>query len=212
MSPYTHQHVICFRHCRKNVFVFSVPIRCPLCNQILEHCKDILPFALPHPFVNATQTPCSVVLRPSRGDFLRDFQNSINLHIALTDSKGSIVEFDASGLICTKAKQVDKSLWGQCLVVADVPDSWFYHWDCTLLRMITEQGWNERIYDADDVNCYNFVLKFLQLLKYMPYMAFAENTETFTKELVVPKTTHAGKYITIYRNINEFGYWAEPNS
>ncbi|XP_058820397.1 MKRN2 opposite strand protein [Topomyia yanbarensis] len=211
MSSDEDQHVICFKHCEKNVFVFSVPSRCPLCNQLLEHCKAILPFALPSPFVNATQAPCSVVLRPSRGDFLRDFRNRTNLHIALTDSKGSIVEFDTPGLLCTTSKHVDRSLWGQCLVIADVPDSWFCHWDSTLLRTIEDKGWNRKSYDEEKVNCYSFVLFFLRLLKFEPFMVLAKDMETFSKELVVPKTTHAAKYITIHRNVTKFGFWVEPD-
>ncbi|XP_053695295.1 MKRN2 opposite strand protein [Sabethes cyaneus] len=211
MSPDDEPHVICFKHCRNHIFVLKVPVQCPLCNHPLEQCKNLLPFGLPYPFVVANQSPCSVVLRPSVGDFLSDFHNNVDLHIAVTDSQGAIVEFDSPGLLRTANRSVDRKLWGQSLVIVTVPDAWFHHWDTTIVRVIEEQGWKRRIYDSDKLNCYSFVLAFLRLLLYEPIAAFVENTEAFSRQLIVPKTTQAAKYITIYRKIKQFGFLSEPD-
>ncbi|XP_055547174.1 MKRN2 opposite strand protein [Wyeomyia smithii] len=209
MSVDDEPHIICFKHCSNHVFVLKVPIRCPLCNQPLEQCEKFLPFSLPYPFSNASQSPCSVVLRPAVGDFLSDFHNNTNLHIALTDSQGAIVEFDSPGLLRTR--NADRKLWGQCLLILSVPEAWFYHWDSTIQRLIEEQGWQHRIYDDEKLNCYSFVLAFLRLLLYEPIATFIDNAETFSRQLIVPKTTQAAKYITIYRRIKQFGILSEPD-
>ena len=46
------------------------------------------------------------------GSFLVDYTNKSNLHIAITDSQGEVVEFDESGV--RKDRTED---WNQCLVV-----------------------------------------------------------------------------------------------
>ena len=46
------------------------------------------------------------------GNFLVDYTNRSNLHIAITDSQGEVVEFDESGV--RKDRTED---WNQCLVV-----------------------------------------------------------------------------------------------
>ena len=81
--------ILCFDHPDRRVFTF-------------EHLKsdfkdvDVLPFRLPSPFRDAMDKPCCVVVRPSRGDFL-DFNPGDDLHVALTDSEGRVVEFDKNG-------------------------------------------------------------------------------------------------------------------
>lgn len=128
--------------------------------------EDFPSIRLPYPFVNATQCPCSVVLRSSHGDFLSNFQNSVNLHIALTDSCGSIVEFDSPGLLWTPARNVDKAQWRQCVLIMQVPEAWYAEWDQTLRNVIDQEGWRRKQYDEDHVNCYSFVLDFLRHLQY----------------------------------------------
>lgn len=136
----------------------------------------MFPTRLPYPFINATQSPCSVILRSSRGDFLSNFRNSVNLHIALTDSIGSIVEFDSPGLLWTPAREVvDKAQWRQCLLVMQVPEAWFSEWDRTLRMVIDKEGWRQRQYDEELVNCYSFVLDFLRYLKYEDFSLFVND-------------------------------------
>ena len=49
-------------------------------------------------FSRAQDHPCCIVIKPTKGDFLHDYQNRNNLHIGLTNSKGFVVEYDSQGL------------------------------------------------------------------------------------------------------------------
>ena len=52
------------------------------------------------------------------GSFLSDYNNKSNLHIAVTDSRGEVVEFDQSGLRRGGLSQSGaRTDWSQCLVV-----------------------------------------------------------------------------------------------
>lgn len=201
--------VICFKHCGRKIFVFSVPSHCPVCSLPLSQSNEVLPFTLPYPFVNATQCPCSVVLRSSHGDFLSNFQNSVNLHIALTDSCGSIVEFDSPGLLWTPARNVDKAQWRQCVLIMQVPEAWYAEWDQTLRNVIDQEGWRRKQYDEDHVNCYSFVLDFLRHLQYEDTSQFVHDRQTFSTKFVVPKTAYAAKFITIFRRVKDNGFWPD---
>ena len=46
------------------------------------------------------------------GTFLDDYNNKSNLHIAVTDSQGEVVEYDQTGL-----RRDRSEAWQQCLVV-----------------------------------------------------------------------------------------------
>jgi len=93
-------HILCFEHCGKKVFsVSSLPEQCPSCSTDLLDCDlKIPPFAVPSPFKRAIDFPCSIVIKPTTGTFLTDYTNKSNLHIAVTDSRGEVVEFDQHGL------------------------------------------------------------------------------------------------------------------
>ncbi len=63
------------QHCSKDANIFSfdaVPERCPLCMKSLaDEVLPMPPFHLPFPFRNARDCPCSLVIKPSNGSFLR---------------------------------------------------------------------------------------------------------------------------------------------
>ena len=46
----------------------------------------------------AQDHPCSIVIKPTKGDFLNDYQNKHNLHIGITNSKGFVIEYDSQGI------------------------------------------------------------------------------------------------------------------
>ena len=62
--------ILCFSHCKKQVFCTgSLPSSCPSCHQDITSCHlDIPPFALPSPFMRASDYPSSIVIKPSKGD------------------------------------------------------------------------------------------------------------------------------------------------
>ncbi|KAJ3633882.1 hypothetical protein MTP99_010801 [Tenebrio molitor] len=112
------------------MFCFLLPEKCPVCETDLSQTNfSLLPFRVPYPFIRASQYPCSVIIKPTSGDFLNDYYNSMDLHIGVTTSTGTIVEFDKNGLRRHRSEQ-----WGQCLLLDQAPGSWTEHWDNTLLQ------------------------------------------------------------------------------
>lgn len=198
----TDPGILCFHHCQSMIFCFKLPERCPVCDKII--CNEefqVLPFRIPYPFVRASQHPCSIVIKPTIGDFLNDYLNSKDLHIAVTSSSGSVVEFDKGGLQFHQTE-----LWKQCLVICGASGPWLDHWD-TVLKQITEQDcWSARRYNEDNFNCYTFVLTFLEKIKYENLSKFACDRTKFCENYIVPKTTAASKFISLYRKLCRSGF------
>ncbi|XP_036328915.1 uncharacterized protein LOC118741157 [Rhagoletis pomonella] len=172
----------------------------------------LLPFRLPYPFIRASQYPCAIVLRPTTGDFLNDYNNSTDLHIAVTTSTGCVVEFDRHGLRRHRADNTRTTEWWQCLLVGDVPEPWYDYWD-EILQQICNQPdrWTVAHYQEDSHNCYTFVLAFLQALAYDKLSAAARSKTSFCEKYIVPRTTTAGKYISLYRKLRDMGIYVHPH-
>nr|XP_016936891.1 MKRN2 opposite strand protein [Drosophila suzukii] len=224
--------ILCFHHCNVKVFCFTLPHTCPHCNAPLDADVDadgdadssadadpnaeldrggprllLLPFRLPYPFVRATQYPCAIVLRPSTGDFLNDYSNATDLHIAVTTSGGDIVEFDRFGLRRHR-RDDNPPEWRQSLMVGDVPEPWHDFWD-EVLEQICAQSvrWSIASYAEESHNCYAFVLAFLQVLGHAHLSEAARSKTAFCEQCIVPRTTTAGKYISLYRKIRRSGIY-----
>lgn len=199
--------IICFRHCASQIFAAQMLPKCPECERAI--CADatmqLMPFRLPYPFSKPHENPCSIILRPTHGDFLNDYYNSMDLHIGVTTSRGSIVEFDKRGMsVSTAATE-----WNQSLIVDALPEPWHDHWDSILDAMNTSDNcqWTADHYQEDEYNCYTFVLEFLSRLGYGTLSTFAQNRNRFCEHYIIPRTTAAGKYISLYRKIRDHGYY-----
>ena len=132
-----NQDIICVEHCEHQIFSLSFPDFCPQCQTSLRDCVlKNPPFTVPSPFARAQDHPCSVVIKPTKGNFLHDYQNRNHLHIGVTNSKGFVVEYDSQGI------HRDKTLdWKNCIVislhgaidqdVSEDPD-WPEYWDMCL--------------------------------------------------------------------------------
>uniref|UniRef100_A0A0A1X9X4 MKRN2 opposite strand protein n=1 Tax=Zeugodacus cucurbitae TaxID=28588 RepID=A0A0A1X9X4_ZEUCU len=172
----------------------------------------LLPFRLPYPFIRASQYPCAIVLRPTTGDFLNDYNNSTDLHIAVTTSTGCVVEFDRYGLRRHRPDNARMSDWWQCLLVGDVPEPWYDYWDDILQQICNQPDrWTVSHYQEDNHNCYTFVLAFLQALAYDKLSAAARSKTGFCEKYIVPRTTTAGKYISLYRKLRDTGIYVHPH-
>ena len=112
--------IICVCHCDVKIFALTFPESCPKCQTNLRECDlKSLPFTVPspfsryknafkkadfikvfqlYPFFRAQDHPCSIVIKPTKGDFLNDYQNKHNLHIGITNSKGFVIEYDSQGI------------------------------------------------------------------------------------------------------------------
>ncbi|KAH8413385.1 hypothetical protein KR009_010471 [Drosophila setifemur] len=226
--------ILCFHHCNVKVFCFTLPHTCPHCNAPLYADADadvdadgdtnadmsahtnaeldrggprLLPFRLPYPFVRATQHPCAIVLRPSTGDFLNDYNNATDLHIAVTTSGGDIVEFDRVGLRRHR-RDDNPQEWRQSLLVGDVPEPWHDFWDEVLQQICAQTlRWSIASYEEQSHNCYAFVLAFLQALGHAHLSEAARSKTVFCEQCIVPRTTTAGKYISLYRKLRRSGIY-----
>jgi len=205
--------ILCFEHCGARVFSLGrLPSNCPSCQVNLLHCDlKIPPFAVPSPFKRAVDYPCSIVVKPTKGNFLDDYTNKSNLHIAVTDSRGQVYEFDRAGL------RMDRTFdWENCLVldlagadpqVEDIvqdPD-WGEYWDLCLNQTSAKHIFTRDMYSEDDNNCFNFVLTFLVSLNQTPFTGWAESKVEFCQRLILPKTVMAAKYIMLYRKVKGNG-------
>eukprot|EP00096_Caligus_rogercresseyi_P008874 TRINITY_DN2889_c0_g1_i1.p1 TRINITY_DN2889_c0_g1~~TRINITY_DN2889_c0_g1_i1.p1 ORF type:complete len:281 (+),score=83.66 TRINITY_DN2889_c0_g1_i1:100-942(+) len=210
LSPLLEEKILCFEHCSSQSFALRLPEKCSMCRTKLTECSmSIPPFEVPSPFSRARDYPCSVVLKPTQGDFLRDYRNGTNLHIALTNSRGSVIEYDEEGIHQDRTKT-----WNRCIVL-DICDSslgltsdpdWGEYWDMILYGFLSRSSlWTEETYDELNHNCFEFVLAFLRALKQNPFSALSHNKVTFCERFILPKTTLAAKYIALYRKIIQSG-------
>jgi hypothetical protein len=164
----------------------------------------IPPFQIPYPFVPAAKAPCSVLIRPTDGDFLHFYQNAADLHIGLTNSSGEIYEFDKHGMnVGTKTQ-----MWGQSLVIPIVAQSslnWREYWDYTLNVCSRMDKWTAEQYSQEDNNCYSFVMTFLKMLQVKELKPSLTSKTQFCKDFIVPRTKNAAKYIALYRQVIKEG-------
>ena len=65
--------------------------------------------------------------------------------------------------------------------------------------------WSVEAYNAEEHNCFAFVLAFLRSLKQNPLSIHASSKLDFCTHYVLPKTTLASKYICLYRKIKDHG-------
>ena len=74
MSGITEEAVLCMQHCsnQMNIFFTKFPDACPLCGQSLESCSLIIPpFRIPSPFVEQNNVSGVLLVKPTKGSFLR---------------------------------------------------------------------------------------------------------------------------------------------
>lgn len=64
-------------------------------------------------------------------------------------------------------------------------------------------------YNEETFNCYTFVLTFLRNLRYGNLSKAAACRTTFCENFIVPRTTAAGKYISLYRKLSDMGCYIQ---
>lgn len=189
-------NLICFKHCSSaSIFCKKVPNNCPVCDSLLDEFL-LEPFAIPYPLANAREHPYSVVIRPSKGNFLDDYKVSDDLHIGVTDSNGTVLEYDTCGLI-----QNDILKWTDCAAIRFIPESWETFWDQILLEICKDTKWNSNNYNGFSLNCFSFVITFLNNLKYSEVQFM--NKEDMCEVFILPKLQNILKYALLYRELKD---------
>jgi len=191
--------ITCFRHCStKSVFCKRIPTTCPVCSlQIQDFIVD--PFRIPYPFANAVHSPTTIVIRPSHGSFLDDYDTSHDLHVGIVDSNGSVIEFDKNGVIMNDARWID------CIAVKVIPVAWTIRWDEMLRFMLRDVKWKSSNYDEIRMNCFNFVLEFFNNLGYAD-LRFT-NKKDLCERLILSKIQTAVRYNSLHRALKDQEYF-----
>ncbi|KAK6167975.1 hypothetical protein SNE40_021889 [Patella caerulea] len=193
----------CFQHCDRstNIICFDVPEHCPLCGKNTSETESrIPPYILPSPIAAAVKWPRSLVLKPTDGDFLCDFTKTSNLHIGVTDSTGTVYDFDEYGLHVG-------SPWLRCIQVPvlspgdiDISD-----WDNILFHYAKPNNWTQTRYHEMNNNCFDFVLGFLRSIPHLATIPSLSNKRTFCDDFVVRKTMKISQYISLYKQVLQNG-------
>ncbi|XP_054921987.1 MKRN2 opposite strand protein isoform X2 [Dermacentor andersoni] len=200
--------ILCFQHCEKraNVLCLRLPKCCPICGLELENAElRVPPFRIPYPFRNTQKSPCCVVIKPSKGDFLHLHSSSLDLHTGVTDSNGQVHEYDKEGL-----KVAKQPMWSQCIAVPVITDegtAWHEFWDYTLSVTESQDAWDSKRYNETEHNCYSFVIAFLRNLQIPQLRPSLKDKLTFSSDFLVPKTRNVARYIALYRKLLQDAYW-----
>ncbi|KAK9869629.1 hypothetical protein WA026_003374 [Henosepilachna vigintioctopunctata] len=143
-------------------------------------------------------------MKPTVGTFLDDYKNDDDLHIGVTDSKGSICEYDSNGLQMGRTEE-----WEQAVLIYKMSEPWMDHWDVVLQEIQEDPLYTSERYDEYTFNCYTFVLEFLKRLKCEELNDYLGNKEKFCEKFVLGKSKMSGFYINVYRKVRNYEYFFE---
>lgn len=181
-------------HCGQLFFPSArLPSSCPACG------KPLAPDAaaeVPSPFRSPAQQQRRVLLRPTDGDWLH--YSGGHLHVGVTDGYGNVLAFDRHGLRLQPAVQ-----WPRCLVVR-VKGADESAWD-RALSDVRDSEWTPQSYDAGSRNCFTFVLAFLASVAGLGMQEVSR--EQFTRDLILPESRRAAKYLTLLRRAARRGWY-----
>ncbi|XP_044512789.1 MKRN2 opposite strand protein isoform X2 [Gracilinanus agilis] len=179
--PEAGRPVVQFRHCGKEVFGFRVPELCPVCRRPLSFGKlDEAPVSIATPLSSGHRERCAFLLRPTRGTFL----SSSGIHR-------------------------DEAGWEQSISIPLLQPNMFGlmdQWDKYLEEFSATDAWSPNRYDEHCHNCYTFALTFINYILTTEGKHQLDRDE-FTEKFVVPRSRRASKYITLYRAIEEHGFY-----
>lgn len=191
---------ICFKHCTTFIFCKSVPSHCQVCKSSDPN-YTVQPFQVPCPFTIAKEKPTNLVIRPSKGTFF-EYSANEDLHIGVVNSSGSILEFDKCGLV-----KDDFATWNCCIAIKLVPGSWDDHWDEVLEAICQSRKWVVANYNDATLNCFDFVIEFLNTLKFQDFEFL--DKERLCRDFILPRIKDVVKYTAIYRKLRDRDYFIQ---
>jgi hypothetical protein len=210
MSEIILKDLVWFSHCNQRIFIFkSIDlIKCPHCEEFLEKNETIL-FPVPNPFVSAEKFPDSILVKPSKGNFLEKYSPGDDLHIGICGKicgNSQIVSFDSSGLI-----REAKTSWDFCIFVVSrielkiMADFWSKN-----LADIQRLNWSPQTYKSDSFNCFDFALAFINSLPIFDrnLQKKFEDIINFVDFFLKDKLKRAATFIKIYRTVSEKGFFS----
>ncbi|EFX81430.1 hypothetical protein DAPPUDRAFT_317694 [Daphnia pulex] len=201
--------LLCFQHCSKiNVFCFTIPNNCPACeNELSNTDLTIPPFRVPSPLTSEAKN-FSILIKPTFGDFIRDFKRGDVLHIALSNSESKIFEFNENGISSSSFGSYLN--WTNFLSVSLATLSYtFSELDKVLKNTITMDTWAAERYDEVNNNCFDYVISVLN--------AANKNSNSkltkiqLTQEIISPAINRTIRLLSIVRNVSQNGFFLQGN-
>ncbi|CAM9734043.1 unnamed protein product [Lampetra fluviatilis] len=183
MSAAPPPSLVLFSHCGPRVVVgVRVPPLCPLCGASLGGAPlPEPPVSLRAPLSSAHSSPHQLAVRPTRGAFLTDYHEGVDLHVGISDSQGGVYHFWEGGV------SRDACGWGSCVCVplrdciapqgsGEPWGAWGWGlgggwgagnplWDSHLEAMAQSAEWSSESYEELGHNCFDFALAFLALVQ-----------------------------------------------
>ncbi|KAG9353027.1 hypothetical protein JZ751_017603 [Albula glossodonta] len=189
--------VIKFSHCNKDIYCFFVPEECPECSVSFSGRRlEDAPVSIPNPFSDGHKNPCSFLVAPTEGTFLKDFEGDSDLHTGITDTKGVVYNYTKTGV------RKDSVGWEKCISVPLVqPDmySLIDQWDRYLDN-----------FDEEKHNCYSYSLAFINcVLATQGKRSLSK--EEFSQNFVVPRIKRASKYSMLCEQISQNYFYIVEN-
>lgn len=202
--------ILSFRHsCQTsgNILCFQLPHYCPICGRsLMEEPLSTPPVRYPPILRSSNAYPFSIVIKPTNGSFLGDYNHGDNLHTGITDSKGFLCHFNEQGI------NYDRSIWHQSLVIplldkSDLELSSL--WDEKLSQIILGPTWRAECYVELGHNCFDFVVAFLNLVQYNHLKRSSSvpiTRQALVDGYILATTSRATKYINFIREIRSRGF------
>ena len=167
-----------------------------------------------NPFCDARDVEFDFVLVPSKGTFIKDFNETTGLHVALVLHKGTIIDFDQKGV---KSHKGEEPRWRDCiklniidnLLVANVDLFTLSKFKQYLLLAHLEvvaspNRWSPENYHSERNNCFDFALtilkKFMEIVDLNAQINLFKHCNldckaSFCQKIIIPKMTIVGNFI-----------------
>ncbi|KAM5314623.1 MKRN2 opposite strand protein isoform 2-T4 [Glossophaga mutica] len=137
------------------------------------------------------------------GSVSREYDGRSDLHVGITNTNGVVYNYTMHGV------QRDEAGWEQSVSIPLLQPGMFGlmdQWDKYLEDFSTTGAWLPHRYQEDRHNCYSYTLTFINCILTTEGKEQLDKNE-FTEKFVVPRTRKASKYITLYRAIEEHGFY-----
>ncbi|KAM9524953.1 MKRN2 opposite strand, tandem duplicate 1 isoform 2-T2 [Salvelinus alpinus] len=189
--------VLKFNHCARKIYSFdknsfqteNTGRKCPICQEQMRFSLLEAPVIVPCPFSNGHKVRCAFLIGSSLGP--------------------AFLSYTSSGV------QREEQGWEQCLCVPLVAPGTGRDilagtlWDSELEQFSLLSTWSRHRFEEErefGSCCYGFALSFLNQLRR------AEGRESvtrddFTQQHVLPLVKTASKYITVYQEIHQHGFY-----
>nr|CAH0105456.1 unnamed protein product [Daphnia galeata] len=206
---YNSESLLCFQHCKKvNVFCYIIPNNCPVCKNDLSNTDlTIPPFRIPNPLTSEANK-LSLLIKPTFGNFIRDFKRGDLLHIALSNSERKIFEFNENGISSYNFSPYPN--WTNFLSVslASLPYK-FVDLDEVLENTITMNIWEGERYNEVNNNCFDYVISVLNAADKNSNQKLTKLQ--LTQEFISPAINKTIRLLSIVRNVLEDGFFLQGN-